>query len=226
MALILQIETSTELCSVAISQDGVCVSQLSSDIPNSHTEMLTILIQQCMDQKCVSFKQLDAVALSSGPGSYTSLRVGASTVKGICFAMDLPLITIDSLKVLAHGINVNDIADDDVIVPMIDARRMEVYTSTYNKVLQPIQPIEATILNEDSFKEYPSKIHLCGSGAKKFVDAYNHSSLILHHEFTNAKFMTLPSADAYAKGQFSDVAYFSPEYIKAPNIIKSEKKYF
>lgn len=226
MALILQIETSTELCSVAISQDGVCVSQSSSAIPNSHTEMLTILIQQCLDQSCISFKQLDAVALSSGPGSYTSLRVGASTVKGICFAMNLPLITIDSLKILAHGINVDQLGADDVIIPMIDARRMEVYATVFNKSLQPIQPIEAVILDDSTYKEYPSKVHICGSGAKKFIDAFEHSNLILHHEYTSAKFMTLPSTEAYANRQFSDVAYFSPEYIKAPNIVKSEKKYF
>lgn len=226
MAKILQIETSTEICSVAISDDGVCIGQMLSDTPNSHTEMLTILIQQCMDEVRMSLNDLHAVALSSGPGSYTSLRVGASTAKGICYALDLPLIAIDSLKALAYGINLSEVAIDDVIVPMIDARRMEVYTTIYNKALQPLQQMEAMILDQDSLKQYTTRIHICGSGATKFHNFHGRSNLVLHHVTGNAQYLTIPAAEAYAKGQFSNMVSFTPEYLKAPNIIKSEKKYF
>jgi tRNA threonylcarbamoyladenosine biosynthesis protein TsaB len=154
MPLILQIETSTEICSVALSKNGQLLYSVESDDPNSHTEKLTLLIQTCMVQTGYSFKQLDAIALSDGPGSYTSLRIGAATAKGICYAMDIPLLTFNSLTILANGIDTLLIGSDDIILPMIDARRMEVYTAVYDKQLKQLEEIQPLILDTQSFTNY------------------------------------------------------------------------
>jgi tRNA threonylcarbamoyladenosine biosynthesis protein TsaB len=227
MPLILQLETSTDICSVALCKDGGIIHCVESSDSNSHTENLTILIQECMNVGGYLFNQIDAVALSGGPGSYTSLRIGSATAKGICYAMSCPLITLDSLKILAEGIDNRDMINDDIIIPMIDARRMEVYTAVYDSELNSLASISAVILDEHSFEMYdPKRIHLCGNGAEKYIAAYPSERLKLHHKRTSATFMTKAAMSAYVKGSFSDVAYYSPEYLKAPNITKSLKKIF
>jgi tRNA threonylcarbamoyladenosine biosynthesis protein TsaB len=226
MPLILQLETSTEVCSVALSKNGIVLYLAESDKSNSHTEMLTMLIQECMANTGYNYAQLDAIAISQGPGSYTSLRIGSATAKGLCYAANKPLITLDSLKILACGLESCKIAQNDLIVPMIDARRMEVYTAIYNKDLIPLEDVHALILDEQAFNSYDQLKHVCGSGAEKFMTAFKRSDVILHHKKTSATFMSTLSLQAFLNNTFSDVAYFSPEYFKAPNITKSTKKIF
>lgn len=226
MPLILQIETSTEICSVALSKNGQLLYSVESDDPNSHTEKLTLLIQTCMVQTGFSFKQLDAIALSDGPGSYTSLRIGAATAKGICYAMDIPLLTFNSLTILANGIDTLLIGSDDIILPMIDARRMEVYTAVYDKQLKQLEEIQPLILDTQSFTNYTQIKHLCGNGAEKFITNFPDDRLKLHFQRTSATFMTALSFQSFQNKVFSDVAYFTPEYYKGPNITKSTKKIF
>lgn len=227
MPKILQIETSTDVCSVALCKNGQLLHLAETNVANSHTEQLTLLIQKCMQNAGCTYPELDAIALSDGPGSYTSLRIGAATAKGICYATGTKLITIDSLSILSQGINPSYLLEpNDVIIPMIDARRMEVYAAVYNAQKINIRPVDAIILEEDVFAQYDQNIHICGSGAEKFIQAFPKDNIKLHHTKTSAIYMTNLALDAYIQSQFSDVAYFAPSYFKAPNITKSTKKYF
>ncbi len=229
MSFILQIESSSEICSVALSQNGATLFVVEDIQPNSHSEKITILIKQCLDNAGINFSQLDAVAVSDGPGSYTSLRVGVSVAKGICYAKDIPLIAIDSLLILACGIDINHVAVDDLIIPMIDARRMEVYTSIFRHDYSQYQDTGAIIIENDPFSSLVSgnqKIHICGNGAAKYYNHHKSDAIIMHHSVTSSSFMSLSSFKYYKEQQFVDVAYYTPNYFKAPYITKSNKKLF
>ena len=226
MALILLLETSTDVCSVALSKNGIVINIEESLEANTHTEKLTILIKQCLDGAGYSFKALDAVALSSGPGSYTSLRIGTATAKGICYAMGIPLITLCSLYILASGVDPSLLQSQDVIISLIDARRMEAYAEVYDHNLNVLVPLHAIIFDEHSFAVFSGTKHLCGDGAEKFIEAYHQDTLKMHHNRTSAQCMAQPAERAYINRKFSDVAYFTPEYFKVPSITKSEKKLF
>lgn len=225
MALILQIETSSEVCSVALSRNGVLLHCFETAEPNSHTSQLTLLIKRCIEASGSSISELSAVAVSDGPGSYTSLRVGAATAKGLCYVVGCPLIAIDSLFILANGISNEKIQKGDFIVPMIDARRMEVYTSVYNAFLDIIETTSAKILDDATFEKYQNKIlHICGSGSEKFKENFGSEQTIIHHTTTSAIYMTSPAYNAFQAKQFSDLATYTPNYIKGVNITKSSKK--
>jgi tRNA threonylcarbamoyladenosine biosynthesis protein TsaB len=224
---ILQIETSTDICSCAISLDGSTVVTHKSVIYNTHTELLTILIERCILDLGITYRQLHAVAISSGPGSYTSLRVGASTAKGMCYALGIPLIGLRSLDVLAQG--VTNVGITDVIVPMIDARRMEVYMSVLDHAYDILKEQQAILLDNytiDYLSPEAFFIHLCGSGASKYIDAYPSPRLRLHHIETSATLMSEMAYAAYNSQRFEDIAYFEVDYLKPPNITKSQKKLF
>lgn len=227
MSLILQLESSSEISSVALAYQGKLLSVIESDQPNSHTEKLTLLIKECLAQAGKVISQLDAVAVSDGPGSYTSLRVGISVAKGICYAKDIPMIAIDSLLILANGIDLTKTEPDDLIIPMIDARRMEIYTSVFNCDLTRLQATNAIIIENDTFKSFlvgNRIIHICGSGAIKYYDQHKSEAIKLHHTRTSSSFMSLPSYESYLNNQYVDVAYYTPNYFKAPNITKSKSK--
>lgn len=230
MALILQLESSTDICSVAISRDGRTLHTISSDQPNSHSAQMTILIQQCLVGAGISIWELDAVSVSDGPGSYTSLRVGISTAKGICYAIQCPLIAIDSLSILTAGlIQSKMIHRDDLVIPMIDARRMEVYSCIFDAFGRRLSDIAAMVLDDHSFVDLflvEKNIHLCGSGAEKYYKSYKNHLMQLHFNTTSAAFMTTLSHSAYEMKEFRNVAYYSPNYFKAPNITKSLKNLF
>jgi tRNA threonylcarbamoyladenosine biosynthesis protein TsaB len=229
MSLILQLETSTDVCSVALSDNGHILALTESDVPNSHSELITILIRDCMQEAGFKLQDISAVALSDGPGSYTSLRVGASTAKGICYVIGCPLITIDSLSILALGIDPGIITERDFIVPMIDARRMEVYMSVFDSQYEAISPTAAMILDQDTLKAYrneKNRIHICGNGAIKYADQYKSTDIVLHHTKATAAYMTSLAVKYYEIQKFNDVAYYTPNYFKAPNITKSLKKLF
>lgn len=227
MALILQIESSTEVCSVAIADSGTTLSYSETFEPNSHTEKLTILIENCLSDAGFSIKQLDAVCISHGPGSYTSLRVGASVAKGICYALNIPLMAVDSLLILCHGIDDVHLHSGDIIIPMIDARRMEVYSAIFDAQRSRIAPTEAVLLEEDIFKQYKLQhniLHVCGNGAKKYYETHFSEKIIPHHAHTSAQFMSVIANEIYKKQQFQNLAYYIPNYLKSPNITKSLKK--
>ncbi|MBK9580395.1 MAG: tRNA (adenosine(37)-N6)-threonylcarbamoyltransferase complex dimerization subunit type 1 TsaB [Saprospiraceae bacterium] len=225
MALILLLETSTDVCSVALSKNGIVINIEESLEANTHTEKLTILIKQCLDGAGYSFKALDAVALAVTL-DHTSLRIGTATAKGICYAMGIPLITLSSLYILASGVDPSLLQAQDVIISLIDARRMEAYAEVYDHNLNVLVPLHAIIFDEHSFGGFLGTKHLCGDGAEKFIEAYHQDTLKMHHNRTSAQYMAQPAERAYIDRKFSDVAYFTPEYFKVPSITKSEKKLF
>lgn len=214
MANILLIETSDEICSVAVACDGKIIGFQMSDEPMQHATHLPLYIEATM--KLIKEKNitLDAVAVSGGPGSYTGLRIGVSTAKGLCYALGCKLIAIDTLKVIATALKQSESANI-IICPVIDARRMEVYTAMYDYALNQISPAEAKIIDENSFADIDRPIHFCGSGAEKCSNVIKNP---------NAKFTTLvkPIAnmmvelaeEAYHNNQFQDVAYYEPFYLK------------
>jgi tRNA threonylcarbamoyladenosine biosynthesis protein TsaB len=227
MALILQLETSTDVCSVALSKSGELICCVETTERNSHTEKLTLLISQCMVAAGYKISQIDAVAVSDGPGSYTSLRIGVATAKGICYATGCPLLIINSLNTLVRGIARAEIRPNEYLIPMIDARRMEVYMAVYDDHCNLIAPTKAEILDENSLSIYPeavSKIHLCGNGAQKWWDLYATDRFSIHHCNTSAAFMTTEAYSAYNEKIFADLTDYTPNYFKSPNITKSSKK--
>ena len=218
MATILCLETATTNCSVALSVDG-SVLAFKEDNPNnestkgfSHAEKLHLYIDQVLQEAHSDKSKLDAVAVSKGPGSYTGLRIGVSAAKGLCFALDLPLISINTLRSLMMKVT----SENEYVIPMLDARRMEVYSAIFSEGKE-IRKTEAQILTEDSFIEYleKGKCTFIGDGAEKFSEICTH---------TNAEFITnkLPSAiemaklseEKFSKVDFESVAYFEPYYLK------------
>ena len=218
MATILCVETATTNCSVALSVNGSVIA-FKEDNPNnedskgfSHAEKLHIYIEEVLHQAKIERPEIEAIAVSKGPGSYTGLRIGVSAAKGLCFALDLPLISINTLRSLSLKVT----SESDYIIPMLDARRMEVYSAIFSEGKE-IRKTEAQILSEDSFSEYleKGKCSFIGDGAEKFRN-------ICKHE--NAKFVTnaLPSVlqmaalseEKFNNNDFESVAYFEPYYLK------------
>ncbi len=227
MAVILQVETSTEVCSVSLSENGLLINCFESSESNSHTERLTLLIKQSLAEAGLKMSQLDAVAIGDGPGSYTSLRVGVATAKGICYATGCPIIALDSLTTLSYGIPDELLNENDCIIPMIDAKRMEVYCSVFDINRNKKKPTEAIILQENSFLAFSgnkNQIHLCGNGSEKWFKNFATEQFKLHHKKTSSSYMTIPAHMAYEKKLFADLNFYIPNYFKAPNITKSSKK--
>lgn len=214
MALILNIETATKNCSVSLAEDGVILVLKELNNGNySHAEKLHPLIQEILEEANIVIQNIDAVAVSKGPGSYTGLRIGVSAAKGLCFGIDKPLIAIKTLESLANSIHI----EEGVIVPMLDARRMEVYSAIYNKEHQQIRAIEAEIIDENSFESYlkVSKVFFLGDGAEKCKEILkNKNAFFIDDKFPSAKEMAQLSYDKYKKNDIEDVAYFEPFYLK------------
>jgi tRNA threonylcarbamoyladenosine biosynthesis protein TsaB len=228
MALILCFESTADICSVALTRDSHLLSLHESTLPNAHSELITILAEKCLQDAGCTPLDLDAVAVSDGPGSYTSLRVGLSVAKGMAFALDIPLITIDSLEIIMHGIPDNMLTVPAIIIPLIDARRKEVYASVYDNERKRLFNAGSVILDENWYEDLPEGIpvYLCGSGAVKTKTELNKENYILVHTHSSAAFMLRPVMLKYESAQFSDIAYHTPNYIKSPNITESRKKYF
>ncbi len=221
MSLILQIETSTTSCSVALAQSGKVLSVRTIDQRNIHAEVITVFIDEIMAGQGLSFQELDAVAVSSGPGSYTGLRIGVSTAKGLCFSLDKPLIAIATLLAMAAGYLSrfqNFTEDDFLLCPMIDARRMEVYTALFNRDLKQIQPTSAAIIDAESFKEVlvQHKIIFFGDGAAKckVVLGDQPNAVFIDGFLNDAADLTQLAAEKFKLQAFEDVAYFEPFYLK------------
>ncbi|MFV0566378.1 MAG: tRNA (adenosine(37)-N6)-threonylcarbamoyltransferase complex dimerization subunit type 1 TsaB [Flavobacteriaceae bacterium] len=221
--MILSIETATTNCSVALSKNGKTIALLEDYGNNySHAERLHVYIDRILKETNVQPSQLKAIAVSKGPGSYTGLRIGVSAAKGLAYALNIPLISVSTLEALAHQVK----TDKGYIIPMLDARRMEVYSAVFNFQYKTVRAIEAQILDEHAFAEYLSeeRVYFIGNGVEKT------KALILHK---NAVFIEgkLPSANemgalAYTKHQkndIEDVAYFEPYYLKDFVALKPQK---
>ncbi|WP_069658560.1 tRNA (adenosine(37)-N6)-threonylcarbamoyltransferase complex dimerization subunit type 1 TsaB [Arcticibacter eurypsychrophilus] len=218
MALILQIETSTISCSVALSENGQTLSFKEAAERNIHASSITLFIEDVMKVADKKLTDLDAVAVSMGPGSYTGLRIGVSTAKGLCYGLSIPLIAIDTLKAMAASIKINLGSGEHLYCPMIDARRMEVYSAIYNAELVPISPIAANVIEETSFSSIleKHKVVFFGDGAEKCIASLgNHPNAIFITDFTNSAVDHNAQAyDKYNTQLFEDLAYFEPYYLK------------
>jgi len=239
--MILLIETATEVCSVCLEDKGTALAVQESNEGYNHAEKLTIMIEQVLKSQNVSFKDLEAVAVSKGPGSYTGLRIGVSVAKGLCYALEIPLIGISTLKSIANiclhfdflpGWHVVtkmfDKQDQNnwLICPMIDARRMEVYCAVYDQQLKELLPVDARIITEDSFKDLLSerKIIFLGSGAAKCkpLIGNNPNASFIDLGASAAGMVTL-AEEKFLKKEFEDVSLFEPFYLKEASIGKHAK---
>ena len=215
MAIILCIETATTNCSVALSVDGNIIA-LKEDYNNqySHAERLHLYIEELLLKNNISKLELDAIAVSKGPGSYTGLRIGVSSAKGLCFALEIPLISIPTLDSLAYQIKENN----GIIISMLDARRMEVYSAIYNaEDKHQIRETKADILDENSFSEYLEKgiVYFLGDGVEKFKAICTHKNAVFTEgKLPSANEMGLLANKKFKNSDFEDVAYFEPYYLK------------
>ena len=228
MALILNIETSTSVCSVALAQDGKLLDYREINDDKSHAEVLTVFIQEIFSESNQNISDLDAVSVSMGPGSYTGLRIGVSVAKGICYAQKLPLIAINTLQSLAKNIFTDSKLSNEntLAAPMIDARRMEVYSAIYDSNNNEQQETKAIVIDESSYIEFLDKQKLVffGNGAEKCKSTITHKNAIFIDDyFCSAKNMIQISEDKFNEEQFEDVAYFKPFYLKSFVAIKSTK---
>lgn len=213
MAYILHIETATKNCSVSIASNGVaiiCMEQAEQGY--SHAEQLHVFIESVLSQQNLAFKDLSAIAVSQGPGSYTGLRIGVSAAKGLCYALGIPLIAVDTLAILAVQAKVMD----GLIVPLIDARRMEVYSAVFSPGLQKIRDIQAEIITENSFSDYRETLYFVGDGAEKCKNVLSRENFVFleHIIYPSAREMGALAFEKFKNKDFEDVAYFEPYYLK------------
>ena len=221
MGLILQIETATTSCSIALAKNGELISFKQVDQRNIHAEVITRFIEDLINEAAVTYNDIDAVAVSCGPGSYTGLRIGVSTAKGLCFALDKPLIAIETLEAMAFGLinNYKEFVDDGTLLcPMIDARRMEVYTAIFNANGDRLQETSASIIDEQSFSDLLAgkKILFFGDGAEKCraILGTNPNAVFIPDFVNSAAYLTQKAFDKFRNAEFVDVAYFEPFYLK------------
>ncbi len=214
MAKILCLETATTNCSVALSVDGSVIA-LKEDrsAQYSHAEKLHPFIEEVMKEAQMELSELDAIAVSKGPGSYTGLRIGVSAAKGLCFALDIPLISVSTLGSMASQL----MGRSGFIVPMIDARRMEVYSAVFDSEGTQLRETKAEVLTEDSFSEYLEKGHVSflGNGVAKFREILNAANVEFYPDaMPSASDMAEMAEARYKKSDTEDVAYFEPYYLK------------
>lgn len=214
MATILCLETATTNCSVGIAKDGEILAIKEDNSKGySHAEKLHVFINDILKETGLTVDDLDAVAVSKGPGSYTGLRIGVSTAKGLCFSLDIPLISVPTLQLLAKQLK----ETEEIIVSMLDARRMEVYSAVYDSDFEEIRETRAEVLSEDSFQEYlnKDKVHFIGNGVAKFEEICDHPNAVFHKQkFPSASEMAEIAELKYKKSDTEDVAYFEPYYLK------------
>lgn len=231
MENIILIETSTALCSTALVENGVLTSYRESSAPKAHASLTAVFIQEMLDERGLTLADCDAVCVSKGPGSYTGLRVGVSTAKGLCFGSGKPLIAVGTLDTLvaqaAEEIAAGEGQAYRYIIPMIDARRMEVYTAVFENGKQ-ITETAPVIVDENSFAEYLEQgpCLFIGDGAGKCADVIKHPNAHFRQCWPKASAMLVPALEAYRSGRLEDVAYFEPFYLKEFVATVSKKKLF
>ncbi|CDD81987.1 MULTISPECIES: tRNA (adenosine(37)-N6)-threonylcarbamoyltransferase complex dimerization subunit type 1 TsaB [Bacteroidaceae] len=218
MSCILHIETSTQVCSVALSEDGQCIFSKTDFEGPSHAVTLGVYVDEALSFADSHAIPLDAVAVSCGPGSYTGLRIGVSMAKGICYGRNLPLIGIPTPEVMCVPLLLDEeLPEDALLCPMIDARRMEVYAALYDRALHPVREIEAVIIDESSYEDYLNRgpVYFFGNGAAKCKEKILHpNARFVEDIHPLAKWMFPLAEKAFARGDFKDVAYFEPFYLK------------
>ena len=213
MTYILNIETSTKNCSVSLALNGksIAVKEIA-EAGFSHAEKLHVFFEDILKENNLTFKNLSAIAISQGPGSYTGLRIGVSSAKGLCYSLDIPLIAIDTLQSLASQVKF----DDGIIIPMIDARRMEVYSAVFNRKQEKIRAVEAQIIDENSFSNIEEKIYVVGDCQEKLRTVLTKDNFVFLDAiiYPSAKEMCFLSYQKFQNNDFVDVAYFEPYYLK------------
>jgi len=233
MSLILAIETATSVCSVALARDGTLLSIRETTIPNAHSSVLTVLIDELFHAEDLTYADLDAVTVSMGPGSYTGLRIGVAAAKGLCYGLDKPLIAIPTLQAMAAGIQsavrspqfsisthqlTSSPVHQPLVCPMIDARRMEVYCAVYNEELKEVFATDARIIDENSFRELLTGhiLIFAGDGAAKckpFLAPHHHARFIDDFQ-ASSQYMISLAEKRFQANQVEDLAYFEPYYLK------------
>lgn len=222
MSYILNIETATKNCSVALAKEGktILCKEISEE-GYSHAERLHVFIEEIIAESGIAYKDLVAIAVSQGPGSYTGLRIGVSAAKGLCYALGIPLIAVDTLKTLASQV----VVSNGLIVPMLDARRMEVYSAIFSPNFDNKREILAEIINENSFEDFEETLYFVGDCAEKCKSVLIKENFVFLDEikYPSAKEMSLLSFEKYKKSDTVDVAYFEPYYLKDFMITTSKK---
>ncbi len=222
MPYILNIETATKNCSVALAKAGKTIlCKEMAEEGYSHAEKLHVFIAEILQEMQLNFKDLAAIAVSQGPGSYTGLRIGVSAAKGLCFALGIPMIAVDTLKILASKAAITD----GVIVPMIDARRMEVYSAVFNTRFEKIREVKAEIITADSFAEINETVYFVGDSNEKVKPVLLNGNFVFLDQmvYPSAKEMSQWSFDQFVKNDFVDVSYFEPYYLKDFMITPAKK---
>ena len=223
--LILHIETATDICSVALSQGDRQLSLLESGQERSHASLLNSFIKESVNQAGFELKDLDAVAVSKGPGSYTGLRIGVSTAKGLAYALEIPLLASGTLENMAYGILshallkelLGDVGDKLLLCPMLDARRMEVYAGFFTLDVSIHRKVNADIISGESYRDILNSFHVCffGNGADKCKQVLSHPHAhFIDNVFPSASSMIIPAFKKYREKKYEDVAYFEPYYLK------------
>jgi len=214
MSLILNIETATKNCSVSLAENGKIIALKEvNDGTYSHAENLHVFIQDVLKEANKILKNLDAVAVSKGPGSFTGLRIGVSSVKGLCYALDIPLIAISTLQALALQVN----KEEGLVIPMLDARRMEVYSAVFSSDNSQVREIQAQVLDENSFTSYLNEntVYFIGDGVVKTKEIITHKkAFFIDDKLPSANEMAQLSYEKFQQKNFEDVAYFEPFYLK------------
>ena len=230
MARILLIETSTALCSVAMAVDGKIAAYRESAEPRAHASKTAVFVKEILDELGIAAKDCDAVCVCAGPGSYTGLRVGVSTAKGLCFGAGIPLLSVTGTDVLAAAAIQDGLLPPGCkyIVPMIDARRMEVYSAVYDNRGQRLGEISPVIVDGSSYGEWLEQgpVLFIGDGAQKCRGTLNSENAFFEQCFPNAKAMLRPAMAAFERGEWQDCAYFEPFYLKQFMATTSKKKMF
>lgn len=226
--LILNIETSTNVGSVSLSRDGHTWIMREERESGDHAGQLTLFIEEILAAAGHRMQDLDAVALSAGPGSYTGLRIGVSVAKGICYTLQKPLIAVNTLQAMAYGLLLQQrVQENDIIVALQDARRMDAYAAVYNKRLETLKPSFFLTLEPNSFLELlpeGGKIWVCGNAATKWQSLVADERICFSEVLApSSRFLESLAAQAFEKGNFEDLAYYEPFYLKPPNVTKPKK---
>lgn len=227
MSCILNIETSTDVCSVAVSQDGICIFNKEDNKGPNHAVSLGVFVDEALAYIDNRDIKLDAVAVSCGPGSYTGLRIGVSMAKGICYGRGVKLISVPTLELLAVPVLLeHDIEEGSLLCPMLDARRMEVYSGIYDRALKKVRQVQADIVDGDTYSSYldKSKMYFFGNGACKCMNTIsNPNAMLIKGIKPLARYMFPLAEKRMAEERFEDVAYFVPFYLK-DFVAKTPKK--
>ncbi|MCA5005583.1 tRNA (adenosine(37)-N6)-threonylcarbamoyltransferase complex dimerization subunit type 1 TsaB [Sphingobacterium bovistauri] len=214
---ILQIDTATEVCSVSLSLNGELVNKIDASEPNLHASKLTVFIDDLLQESKLSYQDLSAVVVSKGPGSYTGLRIGVSTAKGLCYALDIPLLAVNTLESMYAGYKVQHDKNEILYVPMLDARRMEVYQIIFDCDGAVLQETEAAIIDADTFVQYADKkLCLFGTGATKLKEVFSGvDNITIDENYKHSStYLSKKAYEKFTQQDFEDLIYFEPYYLK------------